>query len=268
MKTQFQQVIFFLFCLMITFSACKKKEDPKPDNNNPPTNNDTTKRTGKIAFAFANTVNGDAISMNSTWYRNEHGDSFQVTKFNYYISNIKLHNKEGGVYATPESYQLIQQEDLSSLTFTLDNVPAGNYTSVSFLIGVDSIRNVSGAQTGALDPVHGMFWDWNTGYIMAKFEGNSPQSSRDGKIVYHIGGFSGAHNPLKQVSLTLPQEVVISGNSGIIAVEADLAKWFKGAHLIDFGAVSTIHMPNANSRKIADNYVNMFRVAAATYSVE
>ena len=30
-------------------------------------------------------------------------------------------------------------------------VPEGNYTKVEFLIGVDSLRNTKGAQTGDLD---------------------------------------------------------------------------------------------------------------------
>ena len=54
-------------------------------------------------------------------------------------------------------------------------MPAGNYNSLSFLLGVDSMHNVSGAQTGALDPANDMFWTWNSGYVMAKMEGASPR---------------------------------------------------------------------------------------------
>lgn len=255
MKKQLYQAVCLLFMSTITFSACKKKEDPKPE-------------TGSVSFEFENTVNGHALNLNSDWYLNDNGDSFQVTKFSYYISNIKFHNRNGSVYAVPESYHLLQQEDPGSLRFTLDNIAAGNYASISFLIGVDSIRNVSGAQTGALDPVHGMFWDWNTGYIMAKFEANSPQSSQNRKLIYHIGGFSGEFNPIKQVNLSLPMDITISDNVGIISIEADLAAWFRGTHLIDFSKLPTIHMPNANSRKVADNYADMFHVRASTYSVE
>jgi hypothetical protein len=49
-------------------------------------------------------------------------------------------------------------------------------TGIRFLLGVDSARNVSGIQTGALDPARGMFWTWNSGYVMAKIEGSSPSA--------------------------------------------------------------------------------------------
>lgn len=75
------------------------------------------------------------------------------------------------------------------------------YDSITFLIGVDSLHNVSGAQTGALDPVNDMFWTWNSGYVMAKLEGNSSSSPQmNQKFEYHIGGYSGKHNVVKKLS--------------------------------------------------------------------
>ena len=53
-------------------------------------------------------------------------------------------------------------------------LPEGDYTELQFLLGVDSLHNVSGAQTDDLDPAKDMFWTWNSGYVMAKMEGNSP----------------------------------------------------------------------------------------------
>lgn len=264
MKKHLYQAACLLLLSVVVFSACKKKDDPDPGQNPPPTVNGA----GSVSFEFENTVNGFSLSLNSDWYLNDNGDSFQVTKLSYYISNIKLHDNDGKVYAVPESYYLLQQEDPGSLSFTLNDIPEGNYTSVSFLIGVDSIRNVSGAQTGALDPVHGMFWDWNTGYIMAKFEANSPQSPNNGKIMYHIGGFSGTFNPIKQVSLALPVDMSVSDNIAVISVEADLAEWFRDTPPVDFSVLHTIHMPNASSKRIADNYADMFQVRSVVYSVE
>ena len=66
------------------------------------------------------------------------------------------------------------------------------------MIGVDSARNTSGAQLGALDPANSMFWSWNSGYIFVRMEGNSPQSTQPyNKLQFHIGGFKGATNCIK-----------------------------------------------------------------------
>jgi hypothetical protein len=52
----------------------------------------------------------------------------------------------------------IQHLSKSELNTSLKNI-----TAIKFLLGVDSLKNVSGIQTGALDPAKGMFWTWNTG---------------------------------------------------------------------------------------------------------
>jgi hypothetical protein len=73
-------------------------------------------------------------------------------------------------------------------------------------LGVDSIRNVSGIQTGALDPLKGMFWTWNSGYVMAKLEGSSESSNSAGnRFTYHIGGFRPGMNVLKTIDLIIPR---------------------------------------------------------------
>ena len=58
--------------------------------------------------------------------------------------------------------------------------------SFYLLYGTDSLSNISGAFNGALDPINGMYWTWNTGFINLKIEGTS--SSQD-KIEWHIGGY-------------------------------------------------------------------------------
>jgi len=157
-----------LAVICITMNACK------------PADSDNPTPTGKVKLEFNNVVGGSNLNMNSQWYKNAHGDSFQVSKFNYYISNIQLNGPDGATYTEADSYHLLQQSDAASLSFDMALVPAKRYNSITLTIGVDSLHNVSGAQQGALDPSNGMYWSWNTGYIMLKFEGISPQSTEAG----------------------------------------------------------------------------------------
>jgi hypothetical protein len=142
-------------------------------------------------------------------------------------------------------------------------VPFGNYKAIEFMIGVDSTRNVSGAQTGALDVSNGMFWDWNSGYIMAKFEGTSPQSSASGNnLKFHIGGFSGVNNSLKTVSPSFNGDTakVSSTITPGIHLSNNLLEWFQSPTVIDFSTTNVIMMPGAQAKTIADNYADMFTV--------
>lgn len=132
-------------------------------------------------------VNGNPFSF-STTYTRANGQTIQPSKFKYLFSNIRLFRADGSSYLIPESYYLINAAVPASSHFVLNNVPVGNYTGMSFILGVDSVRNFSGAQTGALDASNDMFWDWNQGYVFMKLEGKSAQSpASEGGVVFHVG---------------------------------------------------------------------------------
>ena len=244
----------------ILFSSCSKKDTPAPVTN-------TTVDTGKVYLEMFNVVGGGNLKLNNEWYRNQNGDSFTVSKFNYYISNIKLNGSGAtATYTEAESYHLVEHSTTpSEMAFSLAKVPAGKYSSITFMIGVDSLRNVSGAQTGALDPALGNFWSWNTGYIMLKFEGNSPQApTADGRLVMHCGGFSGVNNVLKTITIIFPNEIEVTKNATPhVHLKADVLAMFKSPNVVAFATNNTIHMPGAAANKLADNYANMFTISYA-----
>lgn len=244
--------IIFLLGLM---ASCRKADNP----TSTPTNT-----TGKILLEFANNVGGDALKMDGTWYKNQNNDSFTISKFNYYISNIKVNKADGTSYSETESYHLLQQSVSSSMNITLSNVPAGVYNSISYTIGVDSLRNVSGAQTGALDPANNMFWSWLSGYIMLKLEGVSPKSKSTGnELAFHIGGFSGANSVLKTITLNFPNSITVNGDINHVHLNADALKLFGTTNVIDFAVNSSVTMPGVMAKKISDNYQNMFSISYA-----
>ncbi len=150
----------------ITFTSCK---DDKDDSNN-----SGPAQPGTVTLDLTNvagTVNVDETG--ATSYTNSSGESFTVTKLKYYISNVRLLNADSVVYSLPDGYFLVDESNQPSTKLSFPNVPGGAYTSIKFTLGVDSARNVSGAQTGALDPANGMFWTWSSGYIFYKLEGTS-----------------------------------------------------------------------------------------------
>ncbi len=241
--------------------SCNKKDDPDPVDTNQP---------AEMGFTFKNVVGIDPLVLGTNnQYFNASNEQYQVTTFNYYISNIKLVKKDGTTYDEPESYHLVQESTPSSKHFHLEDIPYGEYTGVQFLIGVDEARNTAGAQTGALDPQNGMFWDWNSGYIMAKMEGiSSASTAADGTFRYHIGGFSGDNNVLRTVKMDFPSSLVIgSGSVGELEIKADAAKWFTPNN-ISIAATNSIMMPGPTARKIADNYAKMFSINTATVTIE
>jgi hypothetical protein len=200
------------------------------------------------------------LRLDSVNYQNAFDQDFSVTKFKYYISNIVLSRKDGKP-VTYKNYFLIDEEKPDSKKVVLENIPSGEYLSVSFNVGVDSIDNCSGAQSGALDPINGMFWTWNTGYIFMKLEGISEFSTMpNAQLEYHIGGFKKPHQCIRTISLHLNQSILITKNNNeIIEIKADILEMLKTPISIDFSTLPTVTDFN-NATKLADNYADMFSI--------
>ncbi|MCX6296168.1 MAG: hypothetical protein NTX97_08880 [Bacteroidetes bacterium] len=252
--------IFFAFFLSVTLlaSSCKKDKDEET-----PTPSVPAATSGSLALHFENMVGDSALVMNTESYVTANNDTITVSAFKYYISNIVLTKSGGGTYVENESYHLIDASDLLTGEFTLPNVPFGDYTGITFMIGVDSTRNVSGAQTGALDPVNGMYMGMGAGYIQATLEGLSPQSTSGGHMfMYQVAGFQGIYNPLKTISPTFSGGIATVTSSVIpeIHFKTNLLEWFTTPNNISISAVSMVMSVNSTSLNFADNYADMISV--------
>ena len=201
---------------------------------------------------------GNTVLQFDSMYKNELGQAFTVSNFRYYIGNIRLKKADGKSFFLPD-YFLIDERDEDSKQITLNDVPEGNYISIEFLIGVDSLHNCSGAQEGALDPVNGMFWAWNTGYIFLKLEGQSPASKSPGTIFeYHIGGYKQPSDCIRKVTLNFKNnQVVTTATSTSIFIKADVLEILKIPTTIDFSKLSSV-TDFHHAATIADNYDDMF----------
>ncbi len=245
MKKRRPIYLYLLFSLLVSCLSCKKNSDVAPDS-------------GAVTLSFKHQVKTAPLSLGTTIYTNAGGELYSLSKFKYYISNIAFVSGTQRT-AIANSYFLIDEAGTKDITLP---IPIGNYSKIEFLIGVDSARNTSGAQTGALDPLNDMFWTWNSGYIMAKLEGTSPASTVvNNKIEYHIGGFSGINNVLQNISLSpavggIPTLNIAKSKTSVVEIGVDIDKWFGNSLSIRTNAVITT--PGAGARMVSENYKNMF----------
>lgn len=245
-----------LFATIFYLPSCQKEvsSDPLPEAHN-------------LVLKFKPVVDFDSAQLKfGETYTNIHGESYTVRTFKFYVHSIELINTDSAkTFPISDEYYLINFEDSASAELKLSVLPY-TYNRIAFTIGVDSARNVSGAQTGALDPANGMFWTWSTGYIMARLEGNSPSANtQQHSFQYHIGGFHSNDNTVKKANLLFPfgQKVVMTTNSTAeINITADVNDWFHTPNEIKLSETALIMNAGTEAVAIAENYSKMFTVTS------
>ena len=190
MKISYKMTLLILLAALFLGSA--KKADPLPQ----------AKELVDLTLQFDNVAGNTDLVLNSVDYTNVSGESFNVSQLQYFVSNMKFVCPNGKEFKVnqDDSYFLIQEHEPVTQTLKL-KVPAGEYNKLTFLVGVDSLRNTMpiDKRKGVLDPSNsmdnGMYWSWNSGYIFFKMEGNSAAAREDPtgnrRFRYHIGGFGG-----------------------------------------------------------------------------
>lgn len=195
---------------------------------------------------------GAPLVLNSASYTTSRGDTISVERLRFYLSGIVLKFENGQQFSEQNSYHLIDAEDPASCHIILKDVPEGKITSMSFNIGVDSAMSVAGAMGGDLDPVKGMYWAWNSGYINAKLEGL--HKTFNGKKIkpfeFHIGGYLQPYYALRKAEFK-------TGNiqDSQITLPADISAWFEGCNL---AKENSVMIPGPEAMKVADRYSKMF----------
>lgn len=185
------------------------------------------------------------------------GDTLNFANFKYYVSNIRLKKADGSWWTQPNSYFLLNLVNGTTPSIQLTGVPYGEYTDIEYVLGVDSTRNVSGAQDGALSTDLGMFWTWNSGYIMVKVEGTSPNSGM-GSFAFHLGGFSGANNIVtKKTHNFVGNSLSVTGN-GQCQIHLTASPQTLWQTIGSVSNLSMIHMPGADAKKMANDFYNSF----------
>ena len=211
------------------------------------------KKTARIPVSFDVVYKGSDSFLNRN-LKNDFGENYSISKLKYYVSNVKFETNE--ITNNQSNVFLI---DASKKNIISVLVPAKKITGISFLLGVDSTLNCSGAQSGALDPLNDMFWTWNNGYIFFKLEGSSDASNADLKrIEHHIGGFKGANKNMRSIYLPINNPALLKQKNLIIQLDID--KYWDGINKVRIAETPVVALPGIQAKNAAVNFAGMFSI--------
>jgi len=161
---------------------------------------------GQFSLSFSrNGGTGEAID-GFPVFKNVEGREYYFENFSFYVSDIRLHKANGDtlqLYRASDSSQSIlfdwvdtRTESEGETLFQKFTVPAGEYSGVSFAIGVPNEANHSDPTNypaeHPLSEFRGKHWTWNSGYRFIMTDGwidstETKEGIMDAPFLFHCG---------------------------------------------------------------------------------
>ena len=225
----------------------------------------TQEKSGKLKIFFLLTANQKKIVFKDSLYINSFNETYKISKLKYYVSSFNLGNS--AVKMNHEKYFLVSAGNIEN-AILFESVPTNSYSTLSFCLGIDSIDNCTGAQTGSLDPINDMFWTWNSGYVYFKLEGNSQSSPADmNRIEYHIGGYKNENIAKRKINVNMrsvdtllsPLKIMPDKTTDVF-IELNLDNLWNYASDLKISETPICVSPGETAMLIADNFESLFSI--------
>ncbi len=279
-------VIVAGIALAVSFNSCKKKgcTDELASNYSAEAKKDDQScmyLPKAVKFEFTQNFNGSNVTVdefNSIAYTNANGEELSLTKLQYSISDVRFYLPNGDSVYVDGSYNLIDLENSSSLTYDLPSLTefvaskdfTGKFVGIGFNYGFNEEDNVSGAYTD----LNLASWGWplgiGGGYHQMKMEGKFLDAAgNEVSYAFHngssiknsSGGFESNYKFIKLVNSGFD----LKGNT-VVEIKMNIAKWYTYPNTWDLNILNAMLMPNYDAQKMMiENAVDVFSVGTITH---
>ncbi|MCW3086505.1 MAG: hypothetical protein JWP12_3871 [Bacteroidetes bacterium] len=238
-----------------TFSSCKKDKDetPVPAGN------------GTLLFHLHTNVDTSEVEDYGDLHVMTNNRKIIVNKAQLYISNIQLIKLDGSTYSVPGKIMLKKMEEEE---YMIGSVPAGNYRSVKFDVGLSSSTNVSVPASGDSTLNQPAMWFGATaqpaGFVFVDFEGTVDTTTAANGSIAQMQSFTyriGTNANLRTVTLPNQNYTVSPNQAQFVHMTIDYNKIFTG---IPLNVSSNLNMSTTADNagwlgtQLSDNISSMF----------
>lgn len=235
--------------LMVLVSSCEK--DPE---------------LGTSTFTLAvNPVIGNEYLQLNQEYLDQDDYRIKPSTLRFYASHITLTSASGDVEIGDIAF--FDMEDVEAgkpMTFSVE-APAGDYTGISFWVGLDSMQNASDPADfengNPLSLSVGTFWTWNTGYRFVMLEGyfdTIPNTTGPVSSSRFFNYHTGTNQLYAQAELGNASTAfsIGEGEDYTYSLDLDLNKVFYGAQ--DINRLNGASTHTTNDFDLADKFTQNF----------
>lgn len=248
------QLLSLAIMASLFFASCKKKTDDPPA---------TTPTSANVTIMVSNEVDGQPLELGQMKYTNARGNQYRVDLMKYYMSDMTLVGDSNEVIINRSD--LIDASDVSTCEVDGKKIPNGAYKRIKFGIGVPQSHNHSGTYEGDLDPMYGMIWDWNTGYVFFKHEGQYMKAPSDSELlIFHYA----TDRAYMVVDIPLSSPLVVNSKDKKIFMKFNLNALYSSPNTIDFDIDNLRQSSNSADYTWMDNIKANFANAFTVSKVE
>lgn len=223
-----------LSVIFISFNGCNSDDD--------------TSTSGILSINFSHTWDDEEVTtsdFNDLKFTNENGKLLSVSKLRYLISNIVLRPSTGNNIEL-NGYILV---DMNGTTSThIANVPYGTYNSITFTFGFDREDNID----GAYQDLNSASWNWpemlGGGYHFMQFEGKYQDGAIESPFALHMGTAVLPNGDFGQNFFDVTVEGFTMSDDTSIALEMNIAEWFKNPNTWNLNTYNINLMPNFDAQ--------------------
>ncbi|MCL2247221.1 MAG: hypothetical protein FWC10_08965 [Lentimicrobiaceae bacterium] len=227
---------------------------------------------GSIEFFFTHTVDGNPVQFNQLSYTTAAKNPYLINEIKYFISKLFLIDTDGNSIEIKQN-DGIHYVDCSienSLRWKIDEIPERDYTTISFVFGLDENNNKSNrfvnppeSNFSWPDPIGG-------GYHYMQINGkfvNKEGALLNMNIHTGIGQLYNENHEITQFvhnyfTVTLPFKFFVGvDNTTTLSLNMEIQHWFDTPNLYDFNEFGTGIMQNQKAQEmLKKNGENVFDV--------
>ena len=240
----------FLLILAALFQSCDKEND-KP-----------ILLKSQISISLTHEIAGETLVFDTIQYINAAGNPYSVSTLKYFISDLKLHRKDGTI-AQLRAVQYVDARDENTTSFLADQeILAGEYERITFTFGLDSLQNQPGNFPNP--PENLMEWPptLGSGYHYMKLEGKLDSAGMVKNYQAHSGPSRGNHYYFN-VELAGSGFTLKEGEQTVELI-MDINKWWTEPNLLDLNDMTMVMGNLDMQQKIMENGANVFSFGGVT----
>jgi hypothetical protein len=129
----------------------------------------------EVNLIFKHTHNGQELKLDESVFSIWNGKKISLRRADFYLSNLKIRNKEAQLYSFANKYLLVKANNADQ-KYQLGKIELNNIDQLSFSVGIDSVKNHQDPSLYPLSNPLGlqepsMHWGWAGGYRFMAIEG-------------------------------------------------------------------------------------------------